>query len=51
MAADAPEKNNHSHLADSIQYMALGFADGAAKEARARKHQHHAVQYRNSYAY
>ncbi|MNQ15587.1 Terminase-like family protein [compost metagenome] len=51
VAADAPEKNNHSHLADSIQYMALGFADGAAKEARARKHQHHAVQYRNSYAY
>lgn len=51
VAADAPEKNNHSHLADAIQYMALGFADGAAREARARKHTHHAVQSRNTYVY
>ena len=36
---------------DAIQYMALGFTDGAAREARARKHNHHAVQYRNPYAY
>lgn len=49
--ADSPEKNNHSHLADAIQYMALGYTDGAAREARARKHTHHAIQSRNSYVY
>lgn len=36
---------------DAIQYMALGFTDGAAREARARKHQHYAVQSRNTYVY
>lgn len=51
VTADAPEKNSHSHLADAIQYMAMGFTDGAAREARARKHAHHVVQSRNTYVY
>jgi hypothetical protein len=51
VAADKPDKNMYSHLADAIQYGAMAFTDGAAREARARKHKHHAVQYRNTYVY
>lgn len=50
--ADSPEKSHPwSDLADSLQYAAMGVADGAARDARARKHSHYAVQSRNSYAY
>lgn len=51
VAADSPEKNNHSHLADSIQYGMMSFVDNTAREARARKHAHHAVHSRNTYVY
>ena len=51
VAADSPEKNNHSHLADAIQYGAMSFVDNTAREARARKHAHHAVHSRNTYVY
>jgi hypothetical protein len=51
VAADKPDKNSYSHLADAIQYGAMAFADGAARDARTRKHAHHAVQYRNTYVY
>jgi len=49
--ADSPDKNNHSHLADATQYGIMSFVDGSAREARARKHAHHAVQSRNTYVY
>lgn len=51
VAADSPEKNNHSHLADSIQYGMMSFVDNSAREARARKHANHAVHSRNTYVY
>lgn len=51
VAADSPEKNNHSHLADAIQYGAMAFVDNSAREARARKHANHAVHSRNTYVY
>lgn len=51
VAADAPEKNMFSHVHDSCQYGVMSFLDGAAREARARKHQHYAVQSRNTYVY
>ena len=49
VASDKPDKNSYSHLADAIQYGAMAFVDGAAREARARKHAHFNVQSRNTY--
>lgn len=51
VTGDKPDKNNHSHLADAIQYGAMAFVADAAREARARKHDAHAVPLRNNYAY
>ena len=48
---DSPEKNSYSHLADAIQYGCMAFVDGAARDARARKHTQPAVQSRNAYTY
>ena len=36
---------------DAIQYGAMAFVDNTAREARARKHAHHAVHSRNTYVY
>lgn len=49
VTADSPEKNKYSHLADAIQYGCMAFVDGAAREAKARKHSQHPVHYTNSY--
>lgn len=49
--ADSPEKNEYSHVHDAFQYNMMAFADGNARDARARKHAHHAVKSRNTYVY
>lgn len=49
--SDSPEKNSYSHPHDAVQYGCMSFVDGGARDARARKHAHHAVQSRNTYVY
>jgi len=51
VTAPTPEKNNYSHLADSIQYGCQGVSEQGVRDARARKHEAHAVPLRNNYAY
>lgn len=51
VAADKPDKNAYSHLADAIQYGCMSFVAGAAREARARKHATMPVSSRNTYVY
>lgn len=51
VAADKPDKNAYSHLADAIQYGCMAFVAFDAREARARKHSEFAVPSRNNYVY
>lgn len=51
VAADKPDKNSYSHLADAIQYGCQSFVSGAEREARARKHATMPVPSRNTYVY
>lgn len=51
VAADKPDKNAWSHLADAIQYGCMAFVAFDAREARARKHSQFAVPSRNTYVY
>jgi hypothetical protein len=51
VAADKPDKNSYSHLADAIQYGCMAFVAFDAREARARKHSQFAVPSRNTYVY
>jgi hypothetical protein len=51
VAADKPDKNSYSHLADAIQYGCMAFVAFDARDARARKHSQFAVPSRNTYVY
>ena len=49
--ADSPEKNKYSHVHDALQYMMMGFARDAVREARRRESRFDIPVFGNSYVF